>query len=104
QLTGYTADELIAEREHFTRLVHPEDRAFVAAQDVEANETGYWDAVYRVIHRDGSVRWMHSLGRRSLDAPPGTVVWHGVGIDVPWRVEASQAAEAARDTGLAPPV
>jgi hypothetical protein len=57
-----------------------------------------------VIHRDGSVRWLHSLGKRSLDAPPGTVVWHGIAIDVTARVEASQAAEAARDAGLAPPV
>jgi PAS domain-containing protein len=72
--------------------------------DVEANQTGTWDAVYRVIHRDGSIRWMHSLGKRSLDAPPGTVVWHGVGIDVTARVEASRAADAARNAGLAPPV
>jgi len=104
ELVGFTADELLAEREHFDRLVHPEDQQFVAAMDVEANQTGTWDAVYRVIHRDGSVRWLHSLGKRSLDAPPGTVVWHGVGIDVTARVEASRAADAARDAGLAPPV
>ncbi len=104
ELVGFTADELLAEREHFDRLVHPEDQEFVAAMDVEANQTGTWDAVYRVIHRDGSIRWMHSLGKRSLDAPPGTVVWHGVGIDVTARVEASRAADAARNAGLAPPV
>jgi hypothetical protein len=86
--------------------------------DVEANQTGTWDAVYRVIHRDGSVRWLHSLGKRSLDAPPGTVVWHGVGIDVTARVEAWPGARCPprggggggggapppRDAGLAPPV
>jgi PAS domain S-box-containing protein len=104
ELVGYTAEELLAEREHFHRLVHPEDLGFVTALDAEANETGMWDAVYRVLHRDGSVHWMHSLGRRSLDAPPGTVVWHGIGIDVTARVEASGDAEAARDAGLAPPV
>ena len=104
ELVGFTADELLAEREHFSRIVHPEDQEFVAAMDAEANQTGTWDAVYRVIHRDGSVRWLHSLGKRSLDAPPGTVVWHGVGIDVTARVEASRAADAARDAGLAPPV
>jgi PAS domain S-box-containing protein len=104
QLVGYTAEELLDEREHFDRLVHPDDMAFVDALSAEANETGIWDGVYRVIHRDGSVRWLHSLGKRSLDSPPGTMVWHGVGIDVTARVEASQAADAARDAGLAPPV
>ena len=104
QLVGYTAEELLNEREHFDRLVHPDDMAFVDALSAEANETGIWDGVYRVIHRDGSVRWLHSLGKRSLDSPPGTMVWHGVGIDVTARVEASLAADAARDAGLAPPV
>jgi PAS domain S-box-containing protein len=103
-LVGYTPEELLAERDHFGRLVHPDDQDFVAALDAEANQTGTWDAVYRVVHRDGSVRWLHSLGTRSLDAPPGTVVWHGVGIDVTARVEAARAADAARDAGLAPPV
>ena len=103
-LLGYTAEELLAERAHFGRVVHPDDQGYVAALDAESNQTGYWDAVYRVIHRDGSVRWLHSLGRRSLDSPPGSVVWHGVGIDVTARVAASQAADAARDAGLAPPV
>jgi PAS domain S-box-containing protein len=104
ELVGYTPEELMAEREHFSRLVHPDDQMYVSTLDAEANQTGHWDAVYRVIHRDGSVRWLHSLGKRSLDAPPGTVVWHGIAIDVTARVEASQAAEAARDAGLAPPV
>ena len=72
--------------------------------NAEAIETGTWDAVYRVIHRDGSIRWLHSLGRRAPDAMPGTEVWHGIGIDVTSRVEASRAAEAAHDAGLAPPV
>jgi PAS domain S-box-containing protein len=104
ELTGYTAEELLAEREHFDRLVHPEDQGLVAALDAESRETGEWDAVYRVFHRDGSIRWLHSLGRRSNDAAPGTVVWHGLGIDVTARVEASWAADASRDAGLAPPV
>jgi len=103
-LVGYTPEELLAERDHFGRLVHPDDHDFVAAIEAEANETGIWDGVYRVIHRDGSIRWLHSVGTRAADPPPGTIVWHGVAIDVTARVEASRAADAARDAGLAPPV
>ena len=103
-LVGYTPEELLAERDHFGRLVHPDDQDFVAALEAEANETGIWDAVYRVVHRDGSVRWLHSVGTRVPDPPPGTIVWHGVGIDVTARVEASRAADAARHAGVGPPV
>ena len=48
----------------------------------EADRTGVWDDEYRLIHRDGSVRWIHGVGRRVT--PPGVepATWHGVTIDV----------------------
>jgi PAS domain S-box-containing protein len=79
---GYTAEELIAEPHHFPRLVHPEDRERVTRKSDEADRTGVWDDEYRVIHRDGSVRWIYGVGRRV--SPPGVepAMWQGVSIDV----------------------
>jgi PAS domain S-box-containing protein len=77
---GYTAEELLAETEHFTRLVHPDDRARVVAASERCKQTGGpWNELYRVIHRDGSVRWVLSCGRRTADSPS---TWHGTAIDV----------------------
>jgi PAS domain S-box-containing protein len=84
-LLGFTAEELLAEPHHFPRMVHPEDRERVTRKSDEADRTGVWDDEYRVIHRDGSVRWIHGVGRRV--SPPGVepATWQGVSIDVTTR-------------------
>jgi PAS domain S-box-containing protein len=81
-LVGYTADELMAEQHHFPRLVHPDDLERVLRTSGEADRTGVWDDEFRLLHRDGSVRWVHGVGRRVT--PPGEdpATWHGVTIDV----------------------
>jgi PAS domain S-box-containing protein len=82
ELVGYTAEELIAEPSHFPRLVHPEDRERVVHASEEADRLGVWEDEFRLIARDGSVRWVHGVGRRVT--PPGVqpATWHGVTIDV----------------------
>jgi PAS domain S-box-containing protein len=82
ELTGYTAEELIAEPNHFSRMVHPDDIERVSLMNDEADRTGVWDDEYRLIHRDGSVRWIHGVGRRVTPLGVDPVTWHGVTIDV----------------------
>ncbi|MGZ8631669.1 MAG: hypothetical protein ACXWZF_11995, partial [Actinomycetota bacterium] len=53
------------------------------------NRTGEpWDELYRVIHRDGSVRWICSSGDRTFEH--GRSVWHGIAIDVTRHVAAGR--------------
>ncbi len=82
ELVGYTSEELVAEPYHFPRLVHPDDREHVARVNEASDRTGMWDDEFRVIHRDGSVRSLHGVGRRVT--PPGwaPATWHGVTFDV----------------------
>lgn len=102
EVFGYTSSELLDEPDHFFRLVHPDDRDRVRATNDRCNRTGEpWDELYRVIHRDGSVRWILSYARRTRDeARPA---WHGVAVDVtrhvaagsfPVRVEAGERDDA----------
>ena len=88
---GYTPEELIEERHHFDRMLHPDDRARVRRSMARAAATGVWEEEYRILRRDGEVRWLRSFGRRAT--PPGAnpEVWHGVAVDV----TAARAAEAA---------
>ncbi len=82
EVLGYAPEELMVEREHFLRIVHPDDRTGVQASADRSNETGFWEDEYRVVRRDGEIRWIHSFGRRV--SPPGAVpeVWQGVAVDV----------------------
>jgi PAS domain S-box-containing protein len=81
-ILGYTPEELMVERTHFARMVHPDDRARLKESVLRAAESGLWEDTYRVLRRDGGIRWLHSFGRRS--SSPGAVpeVWQGVSIDV----------------------
>jgi PAS domain S-box-containing protein len=106
EMFGYTPKELLVERHHFPRLVHPDDLERVAALEEVAERTGSWDAMYRVVHRDGGVRWIRSIGRKGTETgpEPEDAVWHGIAVDVTAQVEATGAAEAAPVVEVAPPI
>jgi len=61
--------------------VHPDDRARVDVALAHSVDTGIWDETYRVIRRDGEVRWIQSFGRR-VSGHEGPERWHGVAVDV----------------------
>jgi PAS domain S-box-containing protein len=81
-ILGYTPEELMVESTHFPRMVHPDDRSRVRTSAQRSEETGLWEDTYRVLRRDGEIRWLHSFGRRT--SAPGVVpeLWHGVAVDV----------------------
>ena len=82
EIMGYTPEELMVERKHFPRMVHPDDRARVRKTVARSGEAGIWEDTYRILRRDGGTRWIHSFGRRV--SPPGVIpeVWHGIAVDV----------------------
>jgi hypothetical protein len=81
-ILGYTPEELMVERKHFPRMVHPDDRARVREVLTRSDHTGIWEDTYRIVRRDGGIRWIHSFGRRI--SPPGVTPeeWHGIAVDV----------------------
>ena len=94
ELVGYTSEELMAEPYHFSRLVHPDDRERVVRTNEESDRTGKWDDEYRVIRRDGSVRWIHGVGRRVTPRGWEPETWHGVTIDVTSRHAPEEPVQA----------
>src|SRR6185312_14275889 len=68
-LTGYPAEDFIGNRVRtFASLFHPDDAAAVdkAVADALSHQRPY--AIdYRVLHRDGSVRWVHEKGQGEFD-------------------------------------
>ncbi|MGH2681018.1 MAG: PAS domain-containing protein [Actinomycetota bacterium] len=97
-ILGYTPEELMAEPRHFPRMVHPDDRDRVQSAVADSNGTGLWQDTYRVMRRDGEIRWLHSFGRRV--SPPDVVpeVWHGVSVDVTAFRSAAPTATAVEPT------
>ena len=53
-----------------------------ATRSERSGETGVWEDTYRVLRRDGEVRWLHSFGRRVSAEGEVPELWHGVAVDV----------------------
>lgn len=99
ELFGYTAEELMAEPGHFERMVHPDDYDRVIARSRRTDRTGEpWVDEYRVVPRDGRVRWFHGAARRVTPEDVTPAVWQGVTIDVT-DTRTSEAAAPARPPG-----
>ena len=61
-LTGYLADQVVAPGQHamnwIEELVHPEDQPLVRAHDKTLQMGHESRIVYRILHRDGTIRWL----------------------------------------------
>ena len=72
----------MAEAQHFPRLLHSDDADRVLASWHAQAPTGRWEDTYRVLARDGAVRWFHARGRRVTAPGEDPEIWHGVTLDV----------------------
>ena len=97
QLTGYTAEDWLAEPGIWERLLHPADRDRVM---VEARRTGAsgdpFDMEYRLIRMDGMPVWVHDAAQMvGRDDTGGPGVWQGVLEDITQRKNAESRLAAA---------
>jgi PAS domain S-box-containing protein len=100
-ICGYSARELLAGPITCNDVVHPDDRARVHATIAAAAETRQPYAIdYRIIHRDGSVRWLQDKGQVVFDEADRPTYIDGVVFDVTERKAADAAiALAHRELG-----
>jgi PAS domain S-box-containing protein len=73
ELLGYTVEELGSSHEQFVTLIHPEDRARVAAAlDDHLAHRAVYDLEFRVRHKAGHFEWMRARGQaeRAADGTP----------------------------------
>ena len=105
-LLGYPHAEWLARTDLWVSVLHPEDRARVLADTERALAAGVpVDYEYRVVARDGTVRWIHDRGSFVRGAGGAPVAWQGIMADVTERVSAAAELvyQARHDalTGLA---
>ncbi len=58
RITGYTREEFFADPSLLTRITYPEDMALLECHERELDNNENGALVYRIVHRDGSVRWI----------------------------------------------
>jgi PAS domain S-box-containing protein len=93
-LLGYRPEEFIADPTLWDRLLHEDDAEQVAAENVRADATGApFDLEYRMIARDGTVRWFRDVAQ--LVEGDGDRYWHGVLFDITRHQQALEDARTA---------
>jgi diguanylate cyclase (GGDEF)-like protein/PAS domain S-box-containing protein len=82
-ILGYTPSECLADHDLWCKLLHPDDRAWVLAEDADAVAgIGPSQASeYRMCHRDGRTVWIRDDAVLVADAS-GRLCWHGVMSDI----------------------
>ena len=69
-MLGYFDDEMQNTAEAWKELVHPDDVEYVmsANQACIDGEVDHFEITYRMLHKDGTYRWIHGRGAGSKDA------------------------------------
>jgi PAS domain S-box-containing protein len=83
-LLGYDDHEIVNDREGWTRHYHPEDveKMLHAAQACVGGEADTLEVEHRMMHRDGSTRWLLTRGAPVRGAFDGGVRLVGTCVDV----------------------
>lgn len=101
RLTGYPIAEWTNNTALWAEVVHPDDRAKVAASGQRLMANGQDVTEARWIRRDGRVIWVESHVRATKDASGALIGLSGVTMDITARKEAEEAQARLREEILA---
>jgi len=98
EIVGYTPEECTSAPDLWAKILHPEDRERVLAEDRRTNETGEPFAMeYRQFARDGSVVWLRDEATLVRDENGKPLYWLGVQVDITERRRAEEAHREAEE-------
>jgi PAS domain S-box-containing protein len=84
----------------WSAALHEEDRERVLehlGHVLSCADDNDWNETFRIVRPDGTVRWMHGLGRAERDADGRLMRIGGICLDVTERQRAEEALQARRD-------
>jgi PAS domain S-box-containing protein len=82
-LFGLVPGQAVRGLEQFVARVHPDDRAGVVAACARCKESAAdFEMEFRVVHPDGTIRWLHDRGRTFTDAAGRALYMTGACVDI----------------------
>jgi PAS domain S-box-containing protein len=98
-LTGYPASDLIDKRVRtYASITHPDDREMIGKTVAQAVEQrGPFELDYRILHRDGEVRWVREYAQAVFDADGRPVFLDGIIFDITDRKAFEAALNLAKE-------
>jgi PAS domain S-box-containing protein len=90
-MLGYPPEKEILDEEHWLRVLHPDDRERVLAEEQRTDQTGEpYRIEYRQIARDGRVVWVRDEATLVRDEEGNPLYWLGVQYDITERKRAEE--------------
>src|SRR5829696_2966304 len=91
EVLGYSPGEVMADPDHWTKMLHPHDRRWVLVEDRRTGETGDPFALeYRIFARNGRVVWLRDEAMLVRDEEGHPLHWQGFMLDVTKRKKAEE--------------
>ena len=95
QVLGYTPEEWVSQPGLWERLLHPEDRERVLAENDRADQSGEpFKLEYRIFTRDGRVIWLYDESRNVLNERGEVLYSQGTEQDITGRKQTEKLQEA----------
>lgn len=97
-LLGYTPQEWVADPDCWVKCLHPDDKQRVIQEVTNAHAAlAPFDSTYRMVARDGNVRWFHDRSRiTALEGATHQEV-HGLLLDITDRRAAEEALRRSNE-------
>jgi PAS domain S-box-containing protein len=103
ELSGYSADEILASREHWANLIYPDDRQKVFTVYAECKNLGVSFGIeYRIVHKNGTLRYVKDKGSPLFDDRGNIIHIEGaiVAVGLPETVESMAVLNSPRITAF----
>jgi PAS domain S-box-containing protein len=97
-ILGYSADEWTADPDLFSKVLHPDDRDWVLAEQRRTQEAGEpFRAEYRMMTRDGRVLWFLDEAHEVAGREGEPAYHYGYLLEITERKELEEAVRAAEE-------
>jgi PAS domain S-box-containing protein len=97
-LLGYSSEEWASDPDFYAKVIHPGDVERVLAEHRRTRETGdLFSMEYRMVARDGSIRWFLDEARVVRDETGKPVFHHGFLLDITERKRLAEALEQSQE-------
>ncbi len=97
EVWGCTCQSLYDDPKAFLKPIHPEDLARVTEALDRQAETGEFDEEFRIVHADGSIRWVEDRGFAVKDEAGQVIYVVGLANDITKHKQLEDAFERSRD-------